>query len=143
MPCQAGAATSSWKWQAIQRKVCPAGIPVSDQCKDLIAKVLVGNPTKRFTIQQIQEHPWYLKDLPPGVIHMNDECLKLRDHSAGFQSDTEIQAIVMQAIGVPSHDDEDDYIEEAMVRILPCPAFPVAHDSLHWALTKSSMKLVW
>ena len=88
---------------------------MSAECKDLISKVLVGDPRERYTIQQIQQHPWYLKDLPPGVIHMNDECLKLRDHSAGFQSDEEIQNIVMQAIGTRPHDDEDDYIDDVMV----------------------------
>ena len=94
-----------------------AGIPVTEECKDLISKVLIGDPASRFSVQQIQQHRWYTQDLPPGVIHMNDECLKLRDHSAGFQSDAEIQSIVMQAIGTRPMGDEDDYIDDVMVRL--------------------------
>ena len=76
----------------------------------------MGRPTKRYTIQQIQKHPWYLKDLPPGVIQMNNECLKLRNHSSGFQSDTEIQNIVMQAIGTThSTEDDNDYCDDVIV----------------------------
>ena len=30
------------------------------------------DPAKRFTVEDIQQHPWYLKDLPPGVKEMND-----------------------------------------------------------------------
>lgn len=91
----------------------PEGIPVSDECKDLLSKVLVGRPSKRYTIQQIQQHPWYLKDLPKGVIQMNNECLKLKDHSSGFQTEEEIQSIVMQAIGT-SHVQDDDFDDDAM-----------------------------
>ena len=104
----------------MQTGLVVAGIPVSNECKDLLSKVLVGNPKNRYTIQQIQEHPWYLKDLPPGVIKMNDECLKLKDHSAGHQTEDEIYSIVMQAIGTRPHDEDDDYIDDVMVHSLPC-----------------------
>lgn len=32
---------------------------LSDNCKDLIGKILNTNPQKRFTIEQIKEHQWY------------------------------------------------------------------------------------
>ena len=57
-----------------------------------------------------------MRDLPAGVIRMNDECLKLRDHTAGYQTVEDIQAVVGEAIGLhkkPMAD--DDYIDEAMV----------------------------
>lgn len=31
-----------------------------------------ADPAKRITIHEIQDHPWYMKDLPPGVKEMND-----------------------------------------------------------------------
>ncbi len=31
---------------------------ISPECLDLIQRILVGDPDKRLTIQQIQEHPW-------------------------------------------------------------------------------------
>lgn len=36
----------------------PTDIPVSAECKDLISKILVVDPEKRLTVQQIQQHPW-------------------------------------------------------------------------------------
>lgn len=51
----------------------PSNIPVSEDCKDLISKVLVADVGKRLTIEQIQAHPWYKVDLPPGVTSMNEQ----------------------------------------------------------------------
>ena len=103
-----------------------AGIPVSAECRDLLSKVLVGNPKRRYTVQQIQRHPWYLKDLPTGVIKMNAEFLKLQKHSSGSQTDAEIHSIVMQAIGTKNHSSEDDdgYIDDIIVS--PSPTSPVS-----------------
>ena len=36
----------------------PSTVPVSSQCKDLISKILVKNPARRYRINQIQNHPW-------------------------------------------------------------------------------------
>ena len=61
----------------------PSHVKVSRECRDLLAKILVPDPTKRMTIPVIQRHPWYLKDLPPGVAEMNDT---LPQPSAGVQA---------------------------------------------------------
>jgi len=54
------------------------------------------------------------------VIRMNDECLKLRDHTAGYQTVEDIQAVVGEAIGLHKKPlADDDYIDEAMVRAGP------------------------
>ncbi|KAK9840946.1 hypothetical protein WJX81_001908 [Elliptochloris bilobata] len=93
----------------------PASIPVSADCKNLLLRILVADPAKRASIEEIQQNPWYVRDLPAGVIRMNDECLKLRDHTAGYQTVEDIQAVVGEAIGLhkkPMAD--DDYIDEAM-----------------------------
>ena len=37
---------------------------ISADVKDLINRMLQPNPVKRISIQEIKEHPWYLKDLP-------------------------------------------------------------------------------
>ena len=61
-----------------------------------------------------------MRDLPAGVIRMNDECLKLRDHTAGYQTVEDIQAVVGEAIGLhPKPLADDDYIDEAMARPSP------------------------
>lgn len=36
----------------------PSSIPVSSECKDLLSKILVADPAKRYTIADIQRHPW-------------------------------------------------------------------------------------
>jgi len=77
----------------------PENIPVSSDCRDLISKILVADVSKRLTIEQIQAHPWYQVDLPPGVTSMNEQCLALRGQSAGLQTEEEIQEVVMAAIG--------------------------------------------
>jgi hypothetical protein len=41
-----------------------------------------ADPAKRIGIKEIQDHPWYMKDLPPGVKEMNDN---MRMPPAGSQ----------------------------------------------------------
>lgn len=36
---------------------------ISEDGKDLISKILNINPEKRYTLKQIKEHPWYVKNL--------------------------------------------------------------------------------
>ena len=50
----------------------PSNLKVSQNCRDLLSKILVDKPEKRITIPEIQKHPWYVEDLPPGVAEMND-----------------------------------------------------------------------
>ena len=68
----------------------PSHVKVSRECRDLLSKILVPDPTKRITIPEIQRHPWYLKDLPPGVAEMNDS---LPQPSAGVQARTLAQTL--------------------------------------------------
>lgn len=42
----------------------PPDVPLSPECKDLIRRILVRDPAQRITLQQIQQHPWFLQDLP-------------------------------------------------------------------------------
>jgi hypothetical protein len=50
----------------------PPHVRVSRECTDLLKNILVPDPASRYTVEDIQRHPWYLKDLPPGVKEMND-----------------------------------------------------------------------
>jgi len=50
-----------------------ADIPVSSECKDLLSKILVGRPERRYTIQQIQQHPWYVI-CPPHIVHAHSSA---------------------------------------------------------------------
>ncbi|CAL8464870.1 g4405 [Coccomyxa elongata] len=82
--------------------VFPHNIHISDECKDLISKILVVDPEKRLTVQQIQQHPWYLQDLPAGLDRFNDECLvKQRDMPEVAQNVEEVRKIVRDAMVLP------------------------------------------
>lgn len=91
---------------------------VSSECKDLITRILVADPDKRLTIPQIQRHPWYTKGLPPNVIKMNEDCLRLQPHNhPGYQTVAEIKEIVRQAIGLErdeQSDGTDEFIDTAI-----------------------------
>ena len=36
----------------------PSDVPVSAECKDLLSHILVADPRRRVSIQDIQRHPW-------------------------------------------------------------------------------------
>lgn len=79
----------------------PQSVPVSDGCKDLISKILVGDPDRRITVQQILQHPWYKQGLPPGVVEMNATCLRLRQDMSTMQTADQIKNVV-NAAKIPS-----------------------------------------
>lgn len=54
-------------WDIFSQTVTP-----SDQFKDLIENMLAEDPNKRFTIEQIKNHPWYLGQLPTKVELVQD-----------------------------------------------------------------------
>lgn len=49
----------------------PSTIQLSAECLDLLSKLLVVDPNQRYTVPQIQAHPWYQLYLPAGVADMN------------------------------------------------------------------------
>ena len=64
------------------------------------------------------EYCRYTKDLPVGVTRMNEECLKLKDHTAGYQTVQDIQRVVTEAIGGRAALRNEQLIDEVMVRLL-------------------------
>lgn len=92
----------------------PPHVKASRECRDLLNRILVPDPARRVTLQDIQRHQWYRKDLPPGVAEMNDN---LPAPSAGVQSVAEITRIVQEARTPPAGPagwENDEYIDDAM-----------------------------
>jgi len=94
----------------------PSSVKVSDDCRDMLKRILVADPTKRITIDGIFHHPWYTKNLPPGVIEMN---LRPQPVPEGIQSIEQIKMIIeesrkahgaMLGAGIET----DEYIDDAM-----------------------------
>lgn len=94
----------------------PPHLHLSRECVDIIAKIFVGNPANRITVDGIRNHPWFLKNLP-------DE---LRDGGRAVQATMqeskqtveEVKMVVAQArrkLGaVPNplnHFNEDDFMD--------------------------------
>lgn len=92
----------------------PSHIRVSNDLLDLLMKILVREPSKRITIEEIQNHRWYRKNLPPGVKEMNSNLVVPHE---GLQTLTEIEKIVQEArIYEDGHKeaDVDDYLNYAL-----------------------------
>ena len=53
------------------------------------------------------------------MTRMNDECLKLKDHTAGYQTVEDIQRVVTEAIGGRPFRSGDAILDEVMVRAHP------------------------
>ncbi|DBB12672.1 hypothetical protein WJX82_009176 [Trebouxia sp. C0006] len=99
----------------------PPNIRVSDDCKDLMKRILVADPSKRLSIPQIMEHPWFTTDLPAGVTEMNQRLVEeaeAGDLPLGSQSMAETMRIVRHAMKANTRQllkfDSDDFIDDAI-----------------------------
>jgi serine/threonine-protein kinase SRK2 len=45
---------------------------ISEDCRDLLKKILVTDPTSRITLEEIKNHPFFVDGLPVGALLMND-----------------------------------------------------------------------
>lgn len=93
----------------------PPHIKLSPELEDFMGRILVANPADRITIAGILDHPWYNKDLPPGVKEMNDN---IRFPPSGSQTEEEIRTVVEEArrSGVEQSQISgwDDYIDDTL-----------------------------
>jgi serine/threonine-protein kinase SRK2 len=87
----------------------PLHVKLSPELRDFMSRILVADPSHRITIAGIMDHPWYNKDLPPGVKEMNDN---MRLPPSGSQTDVEIRAVVAEArhSGLPALSGFDDEV---------------------------------
>ncbi|KAK9829253.1 hypothetical protein WJX72_004786 [[Myrmecia] bisecta] len=101
----------------------PAHANLSPECQDLLERILVADPERRITMQEIQAHPFYLRDLPAGVAEMNERLCAHPEtfDGPGQQSIEEVERIIREAmIGPPKLPrqqlafDRDDLIDGAI-----------------------------
>ena len=45
----------------------PANKPISEECKDLLARIFVADPTQRISVRDIHHHPWFRHGIPPDL----------------------------------------------------------------------------
>nr|XP_018629840.2 serine/threonine-protein kinase SAPK3-like [Nicotiana tomentosiformis] len=46
----------------------PDYVRISAECRNLLSGIFVANPSKRITIPEIKQHPWFLKNLSKDLI---------------------------------------------------------------------------
>ena len=49
---------------------------MSDQCKDLLTRLLVADAEQRMAMADIKSHPWFAHALPAGATDMNAWYMK-------------------------------------------------------------------
>ncbi|KAF6139386.1 hypothetical protein GIB67_026228 [Kingdonia uniflora] len=82
---------------AVQYKI-PDYVHVSQDCKQLLARIFVANSSRRISIKEIKNHPWFLKNLPRELTESAQSIYYQRDNpSFSLQSVDDIMKIVGEA----------------------------------------------
>ncbi|KAD4888095.1 hypothetical protein R6Q59_034805 [Mikania micrantha] len=97
----------------------PENIQISPECRHLISRIFVGDPTQRITMAEIKKHEWFLKNLPANLM---DEDKTMNNHQfeepdQPMQSVDAIMQIISEATIPPAglydldmmDDDLDDF----------------------------------
>ncbi|KAL6007675.1 Serine/threonine-protein kinase sapk7 [Asimina triloba] len=86
---------------AVQYKI-PDYVHISQDCRQLLARIFVANPAKRISIKEIKSHPWFLKNLPRELTEAHQAIYYQRDNpSFSLQSVEEIMKIVSEGRNPP------------------------------------------
>lgn len=75
----------------------PTGIPISNECRDLLEKIFVKDPGHRIKMVEIQQHPWFIEGLPGGAFAVNQQYLN-STHCAGVQTHEQIVGVLLCAL---------------------------------------------
>jgi serine/threonine protein kinase len=81
---------------------------VSPEAKDLISRMICVDPSKRISIGEIRQHPWFLKDLPQALCRNTvepmkepDQCLRSVDEpNISVQQSLEVLVPVLSAVAL-------------------------------------------
>nr|AIH00110.1 sucrose nonfermenting 1-related protein kinase 2.7 [Fragaria x ananassa] len=81
------------------RYVIPGYVYISEDCRHLLSRIFVADPARRITIQEIKNHPWFLKNLPR---ELTEEAQTRKENSTcSLQSVEDIMKIVEEAKNIP------------------------------------------
>ncbi|KAK1287840.1 Serine/threonine-protein kinase SAPK2 [Acorus calamus] len=75
----------------------PNYVRVSMGCRDILSRIFVANPEKRITIQEIKNHPWFLKNLPMELMDGNQCSSNNDDANSQPQSIEDVVSIIQEA----------------------------------------------
>ena len=76
----------------------PSHVAVSPEAKDLVGRMLVGDPNERATLRDIMNHPWFAVGLGPEVLAFNDPLVEQsKNEPVTMEIEEEIARIVKEA----------------------------------------------
>ncbi|KAF9611423.1 hypothetical protein IFM89_032092 [Coptis chinensis] len=75
----------------------PDYVHISPECQHMISRIFVANPSTRITIPEIQNHEWFLKNLPADLINENTMNNQYEEPDQPMQSVDEIMQIIAEA----------------------------------------------
>ncbi|KAL6993693.1 non-specific serine,threonine protein kinase [Sarracenia purpurea var. burkii] len=95
----------------------PDNIQISTECRHLISRIFVAEPTQRITIPEIENHEWFLKNLPADLMEEKTTSYQYEDPDQPIQSIDTIMQLISEAtippVGLYDLDmDDDDYMED-------------------------------
>ncbi|KAA8547179.1 hypothetical protein F0562_003612 [Nyssa sinensis] len=86
---------------AVQYKI-PDYVHISQDCRHMLSRIFVAHPSRRITIKEIKNHPWFLKNLPRELTETAQAIYYQRDNPTfSLQSVDEIMKIVGEARNPP------------------------------------------
>lgn len=80
----------------------PEYVRVSKECRELLTKIFVADPSKRITIPEIKKHPWFLKKLPRELSDGEKSCFSDKESEQPSQTVEEIMKIIQAAMTPPA-----------------------------------------
>ncbi|KAG0476921.1 hypothetical protein HPP92_013283 [Vanilla planifolia] len=92
------------KIMSVQYKM-PDYVHISQDCRQLLARIFVASPARRITMKEIKSHPWFLKNLPRELTEAAQAVYYKSDNSNptySIQAVDEIMKIVHEARTRPS-----------------------------------------
>ncbi|KAK8946947.1 Serine/threonine-protein kinase SAPK7 [Platanthera zijinensis] len=101
------------KIMSVQYKI-PDYVHVSQDCRQLLARIFVGSPSRRITVNEIKRHPWFLKNLPRELTEASQAVYYRRDAASApiysLQAVDDIMKVVREArIRAPSSKSSPGY----------------------------------
>ncbi|WOL12718.1 serine/threonine-protein kinase SAPK7-like isoform X2 [Canna indica] len=88
------------KIMAVQYTI-PDYVHISQDCRELLSRIFVADPSRRITIRDIRNNPWFLKNLPKSLSEAAQAMYYKRDQvgppKLSLQSVDEIMKIVEEA----------------------------------------------
>lgn len=90
-----------------QRYYIPRETNITEECLDLLRRMLLPEPSARLSMEAIMAHPWFVKNLPPEAVDMVTKYLALPP-AAGQQSIDAIKRVIAEAIRPPMTVEDDE-----------------------------------